>query len=366
MERSKKIIQTSIIGILANLVLVAFKAIVGVVTGSIAVILDAVNNLSDALSSVITIVGTRLSEKAPDKKHPYGHGRIEYITSVLIAIIVLFAGITSLKESVEKIIHPTAAEYSVSSIVIIVAAIIAKVLMGRYVKGVGEKINAGALIASGSDALFDAILSAGTLAAAVISLIWGLSLEGVFGAMISVFILKAGVEILKDALSSIIGARADKETTEALREKILGYPQVRGVYDMTLHNYGPTQTIGSVHIELPDDMTARDIHKLTRQITVDVYTDFGIVLTVGIYASNTAAEEGERIRTVLDDITAQMPDVLQVHGFYFDGDQKSVTFDLVVDFAADRDAVKGKVMQEMHDRFPEYAFYIVMDSDYAD
>ena len=366
MDRSKKIIQTSIIGILANLVLVAFKAIVGVVSGSIAVILDAVNNLSDALSSVITIVGTRLSEKAPDKKHPYGHGRVEYLTSVLIAIIVLFAGITSMKESVEKIIHPTAAEYSVVSIIIIVAAIIAKVLMGRYVKGVGEKINAGALIASGSDALFDAILSAGTLAAAIISLLWGLSLEGVFGAVISIFIIKAGIEILKDALSSIIGARADKEMTESLREKILSYPQVRGVYDMTLHNYGPTQTIGSVHIELPDDMTARDIHKLTRQITVDVYATFGIVLTVGIYASNTATEEGEHIRKALTAQAASMPEVLQVHGFYFDAEQKAVNFDLVVDFEADRETVKNSVLQRMQEQFPDYAFFIVLDSDYSD
>ena len=330
MNREQTIIRTSVFGIGANLVLVAFKAAVGLISGSIAVILDAVNNLSDALSSVITIIGTKLAGRAPDKKHPYGHGRIEYITGVLIAVIVLVAGLTSMKESVEKIIHPEKAEYTAFSFVIIVAAILAKLLMGRY------------------------------------SILWGLSLEGWFGAVISIFILKAGYEMLMDTLNSIIGLRADKDLTDELKACIAQYPNVRGVYDMTLHNYGPTQIIGSVHVEVPDEMQAREIHKLTRAISAGVYQQFGIVLTVGIYASNDSAEEAEQIRGTLDGIVSKYPGILQVHGFYLDVALKTVTFDMVVDFSADRTQLQADVLREMQASYPDYQFNIVLDSDYSD
>ena len=179
------------VGIFCNVLLCAAKLAVGTLFGSISITADAVNNLSDASSSVITLVGFRLSAKPADDEHPYGHARIEYLAGVLIAVLVLMAGLTSLKESIEKIIDPTQADYSAASLVIIIAAIISKLLMGRYVKGVGEKINADTLVASGSDALFDAILSAGTLAAAVISLVAHISLEGWFGAVISGFRLRS-------------------------------------------------------------------------------------------------------------------------------------------------------------------------------
>lgn len=366
MDRQQKIIRTSFLGIGVNLILVAFKAVVGFISGSIAIILDAVNNLSDALSSVITIVGTKLANRAPDKKHPYGHGRIEYLAGVLIAMLVLVAGATSMKESIEKIIKPTEATYSIASLIIIVTAIFAKLLMGRYVKRVGEQINASTLVASGSDALFDAILSMGTLAAALISLIGHISLEGWFGAVISIFILKAGYEMLMDTLNSIIGLRADKELSDSLKEKVGQYPGVRGVYDLTLHNYGPTQIIGSVHIEVPDEMCARDIHKLTRSISAGVYEEFGIVLTVGIYASNDSSPDAEAIHSKLNAIAEREPGILQVHGFYLDAAAKAVTFDLVVDFSADRGALQALVMNEMRQAFPEYTFNIVLDSDYSD
>ena len=366
MERSQKIVRTSVLGIIVNVVLVAFKATVGFIAGSIAVILDAVNNLSDALSSIITIIGTKLAGKAPDKKHPYGHGRIEYITSVIISVIVLIAGVTSGKESIEKIISPTAADYSVVSIIIIVAAIAAKLLMGRYVKKVGKEINSGALIASGSDALFDALVSGGTLAAALISIIWGLSLEGWFGIVISLFILKAGIEMLVETVNSIIGTRADKELTDKLKEKVGGYPEVRGVYDITLHNYGPTQIMGSVHIEVDDNMTAKEIHKLTRTISADVYMTMGIVLTVGIYAANAGDPVIDEIKKLLDAEKEAHEGILQIHGFYADTEQKTVVFDLVIDFKADAEEIKTAVEKDMKEKYPDYGFYIVVDSDYSD
>ena len=178
MEREKKIIRTSLLGILVNLVLVAFKAIIGVIVNSIAIILDAVNNLTDVISSIVTIVGTKMANKAPDKEHPFGHGRIEYFTSEIVSAIVLLAGITAIKESIEKIINPADTNYSIISLVIIAVAVIVKFVFGRYVKKVGKKFNSQSLIASGQDAYMDSVLSFTTLVAAIINYIWNLNLEG--------------------------------------------------------------------------------------------------------------------------------------------------------------------------------------------
>ena len=299
MNRKKIIIKTSIQGILVNLVLVAFKAVVGFLANSIVIILDAVNNLSDAMSSIITIIGTKLAGKAPDKKHPYGHGRIEYFASVIIGIIVLAAGVTALKESIEKIISPSKATYTIASLIIIAVAVVVKFFFGRYVKKVGEKINSSSLVASGSDALFDSILSFSTFVAAVISMIWNFSIEGILGAVISIIIIKSSIEILKDTIDDMIGTRIDGELAKQIKDLINSFHEVEGTYDLLLHNYGPDEMMGSVHIQIPDDMTAKEIHSLTREIEMKVYSELSILLTVGIYASNTSDEKMRKLEMIL-------------------------------------------------------------------
>ena len=366
MDRRNEIVKVSVVGIVANLVLVAFKAAVGLVSGSIAVILDAVNNLSDALSSVITIVGTKLAGKAPDKKHPYGYGRIENISSVTIAVIVLLAGLTSFKESVEKILHPEEASYTAVSLIIIAAAVVVKLLLGRYVKGKGEKLNSDSLIASGSDALFDAAISVSTLVAAAVSLIWHVSIEGWLGAIIAVVIVKSGVEILLESLGAIIGQRVDSELSVRLKEYVSGFEGVLGAYDLILNHYGPEKVIGSVHVELPDDMTARQIHHLTRQIAQGVYEQFGIVLTVGIYAANTAGGESGAIREKLTAIAGEYPEFRQLHGFYAEPEKKHVSFDAVLDFGCDAARIREEILAKLRALYPDYTFDMVLDSDFSD
>ena len=365
-ERSRQIIRTSVFGIAANLVLVLFKMTVGLLANSIAIVLDAVNNLSDALSSVITIVGTKLSGKAPDKKHPYGYGRIEYLTSVLIAVLVLLAGATSLKESVEKILRPEAASYTAASLVIVAAAVLAKFFMGRHVKAVGERINAQTLVASGADALFDAVLSLSTLAAAVVSLVWHVSLEGWLGAVISLIILKSGIEILVETLNDIIGVRPDAELAEKIKHEVASFPGVTGAYDLSLHNYGPTKIIGSVHAELPDEMTARDIHKLTRAISAKIAMDYGVILTVGVYAAGDGSGERQQMKQKLNELVAARPEILQMHGFYAEEETKCAMFDLIVDFSADGEAVRAALVGEMETCYPGWRFDVVLDSDVSD
>ena len=365
-DRSRQIVRVSFVGIGANLVLVAFKAAVGLITGSIAVILDAVNNLSDALSSLITIVGTKLANRPPDKKHPYGYGRIEYITSVIIAVIVIAAGVTSFRESFEKILHPSMAEYTPISLIIIGAAVAVKLALGQYVKRAGKRLNSESLVASGTDAFFDAIISLSTLAAAAVSMIWEVSVEGYLGAVISLVIVKAGVEILLESLNSIIGTRADTELSTRLKERICAFPEVRGAYDLILHRYGPEKTIGSVHVEVSDSLTARELHRLTRRITMAVYLEYGIILTVGIYAANDSEGDSAAIRADVDALAAARPEILQTHGFYVEPETRHVSVDVIVAFGADAPAIRQELIAALSEKYPDHTFDVLLDSDFSD
>ncbi|SDA58172.1 cation diffusion facilitator family transporter [Methanobrevibacter millerae] len=363
MERQSKIIKTSVIGIIVNLILVAFKATVGILVNSIAITLDAVNNLTDALSSIITIIGTKLAGKAPDKEHPYGYGRIEYFSSVIIAVIVLWAGITALQESWPKIFTPDVTSYTTVSLIIIAVAVAVKFVLGRYVKGVGEEINSQALVASGSDAFFDAILSLSTLIAAIVSIFYNIHLEGILGVIISFVIIKASIDMLKETLDSMIGARVDSELSQKIKKSIEEVDGVYGAYDLSLHNYGPEDMQGSVHVEVDDDLTAREIHKLTREITFKIYKEFSIALTVGIYARN---DKYDYIRKDLDEIVSQYEEVLQIHGFYVYEDEKLVSFDIIVDFDADRKRVKDEILEKIRQMHPEFNYIIIDDYDVSD
>ena len=365
MDREKVIVKTSVLGIVVNIFLVVFKAIVGFLSNSIAIILDAVNNFTDALSSIITIIGTKLANKQPDKKHPYGHGRIEYFTSVIIAAIILFAGVTAIKESIEKIFNPGETDYTITSLVIILVAVIVKIVFGRYVKSVGNKVNSQSLVASGQDALMDAILSSATLLAALINYFWHFGLEGYLGVIIGVFIIKTAIEILKEAVDSILGVRAESELSTNLKERINQFDEVQGTYDLNLHNYGPSRIIGSAHIQVRNDMTAEEIHILTREIEYTIYREFGIALTLGIYAANDDGEYGE-IKKALENILSEHENVLQLHGFYVDK-ENNVYFDLIIDFdVEDKTELKDEIVKKIKEKYPNYNYNVIIDSDITD
>jgi cation diffusion facilitator family transporter len=363
MTRQEKIIKTSIIGIVVNLILVAFKAFVGIVTNSIAITLDAVNNLTDALSSIITIIGAKLANRPPDKNHPYGYGRIEYFSSVIIAVIVLWAGITAFMESWPKIFTPDVTNYSTVSLVIIAVAIVVKLALGRYVKSVGEDINSQALVASGSDALFDSILSLSTLVAALISIFFHISLEGILGAIISIVIIKASIDMIRETLDSMIGARVDSELSRKIKDSICELPEVYGAYDLSLHNYGPEEMQGSVHVEVDDSLTALEIHNLTRQISIKIYNEFSIILTVGIYARNNKFDD---IRNDLYEIASKYEEIIEIHGFIVYETQNLITFDMIVDFDADREKVKSRILKEIKQKHPQYTYQVIDDYDVSD
>ncbi len=366
-KREKTIVRTSIIGIITNIFLVAFKATVGFISNSIAVILDAVNNLSDALSSVITIIGAKLGSKAPDKKHPLGYGRIEYLSSMIVSAIVLYAGGTSLVESIKKIIKPETPNYGKISLIIIAVAVAVKLILGLFVKKQGKKVNSGALVASGSDALFDAVLSASVLASAIVFLIWNVSLEAYVGVVISAFIIKAGIEMMIETLNDILGKRSDKETGGQIRRLISEEPEVRGAYDLILYNYGPDKNYGSVHVELPDTMTVDEVDVITRRIQTKVFHSTGVILTgIGVYSYNTTDEEAAKIRNTVQKAVLSHDWALQVHGFYAETQSKSMRFDVVLSFDIEKDEAIETLYREIGELYPDYSLMIIPDVDAAD
>ncbi len=365
-KRTAVIIRTSLIGIGANAALAAFKAVIGLMTHSIAITLDAVNNLSDALSSIITIAGTRLAGKPADRKHPMGHGRTEYLTATIISAIVLYAGIASLVESIRKILSPQEPAYTLPSLVIIGAAVAVKLVLGSYVKKVGMQVRSDSLVASGLDARNDAVISASTLAAALLFLIFRISLEAWLGAVISLVIIRSGWGMLQETLSDILGRRVDAQITRDIRETVNRFPQVMGTYDLTLHNYGPDRLMGSLHVEVPENMKASEIDELTRQIQRAVYEGHGVLIeAVGIYSYNLDDSAAD-IRREITELVMEHEHVLQMHGFYVDTEKKAIRFDIVLDFARERSAVYDHIASEIREKYPDYTFQIIMDTDFSD
>lgn len=366
-KRDRLIIRTSLLGVAVNLVLAAAKALIGLLSHSIAVVLDAVNNLSDILSSVITIAGTRLAERSPDREHPLGHGRIEYLAAILVAGLVIYAGVTSLVESIKKIIHPVVPDYSAVSLVVLAMAVVAKIVLGTFVKKRGKAANSDALVASGVDALYDAILSASVLACALIFVWTGVSLEAWVGVLIAVFIIRAGVKVALHTLDDILGRRADENVSREIREILLEDRAVRGAYDLMLHNYGPDKDYASVNLELPDTLSLEEAGKLCRRAEARVYEKTGVILTaVGIYPYNTSDDRAAGIRDAVLQKVLSHDWVKQVHGFQVDLEEKNIRFDAVIGF--DRNPEEGRAIltEDAQILYPDFTVSVTPDMDITD
>ena len=366
MNRDKQIIKVSIYWIITNIVSVIFKAIVWVISNSIAIILDAVNNLSDVVSSIVTIIWTKLSAKKPDKKHPYWYWRIEYFSSVIIAVIILLAWIMAFKESIEKIINPAETNYTIATLIIVTVGIFVKFFLWKYVKGQWKKLNSGSLIASWTDAISDSFLSLSTLIAALISIFFHIWLEWYLWVIISIFIIKAAYEILSDTINEMIGTRTDEELTTTIKKKIQSYEWVLWVYDLSLHSYWPKKIIGTAHIQVKDETTAQEIHRLTREIIVDIYNSLDIIMTIWIYASNNGWEYW-KINAELMKIAKNYPTILQIHWFYVDEKIKTISFDIIFDFEEQHpEKILKEIKKKLKEKYPQYEYMAIIDTDISE
>ena len=369
-NREKVVIRTSIVGIAANVVLVIFKALIGFIAASVALISDALNNLTDALSSIITIIGTKLSNKKPDRKHPFGHGRIEYITASIIAFLILAAGIIAIYESIVSIVdhfqNGTMPSHNIFSIIVISAAIVVKVFVTILYRIKGKQVKSSVLCASGTDAMFDAILSAGTLVGIIIAMVFNFYVEGYIGVIIGAFIIKSGIEVLVEAISQIIGQRFDKEQVDKIMADINSVPGVRGAYDLILNSYGENKLIGSVHVGVDATISAVEIQTIERTITHMMFAKYNTIMTVGIYVEDVNDEETKKVHSTLVDIISQYPTVLQLHGFFLNKEKHICNFDLVISFDENEPQARAdEIKEKIKEAYPEYDFIVFIDHDYS-
>ena len=286
----------------------------------------------------------------------------------MIALIVLYAGVTSLTESVKNIINPKVPEYSAVSLVIVGVAVVVKIGLGLYVRSTGEAVNSDSLVNSGKDALLDSVISSATLVAALVFTFSHISLEAYLGAVISLMIVKAGFGMLSETVSKLLGEPGDVKLIMDIKETIRSFPEVRGAYDLILHNYGPDNYNGSVHIELEDDCSLSRLDELTREIMVGVYNKFGVILTaVGVYSVNTKDEEVIRLREEIAKRVLSHKYVKQMHGFYYGRAEKTIRFDVVISFdAGSRHAVFTEVLEDLKKTYPDIRFMLAMDMDYGE
>lgn len=366
MNRNQKITQISIVAILSNLALSAVKFFVGFVSGSQAVLSDAANSLGDAFSSLLTIIGTKLAAKAPDKKHPFGYGRIEYLTDAVVAFIVLYVGVEAVFDSISAIRSGEVTTFTPMSLGLVALGVIVKLVLGLWMKKQGKAIHSDAVEASGADAISDTALSLATLVSALLSYFFHIEISGWLGLLISLFILKTGIELLRSPLDQLVGLRADETLTRDVRSTIESFEGVEGAYDLILNSYGETLWIGSAHIQVPDTMTAREIQKLTREISQEIYRRYHIIMTVGVYASNTSDPVSRTIRQSVEEIVKDDPQIVQMHGFYVEPQARLIAFDLVLGFGAKGSEIRKEILDRLETKFPGYRFDIVLDGDFSD
>lgn len=365
-SRLKQIFRASVVAIIVNIFLGIFKAIVGIISNSIAITMDAINNFTDAGSSLITILSSSFASKDPDKKHPFGYGRIEYLGTLLIAVIILYAGITSLIESVKSIINPETAEYSKVSLLIIIIAVAVKIALTMYMIKAGKKAKSDSLAAAGKESLGDVAISIATIVAAFIYVFVGISIEAWLGAIIAVIIVKAGVEILFETVAKILGTGADAALVRDIKRAIVEHDEVVGAFDLILHNYGPDDYLGSVHIEVKDTLPISSFDELSRIIQEDIVERFGVYLSaIGVYSVNTMDSDIISVREDVKAIVLGTKYINQMHGFYVDIKRKRMRFDVVVSFEAnDRRKVYNDVIASVFEKYSDYQIKVGMDTDY--
>jgi cation diffusion facilitator family transporter len=320
------------VGIICNLVLSIMKLIIGTVTNSVSITADATNNISDAGSSIVTLVGFRLSGKPADKDHPYGHARIEYISSLIISFIILLIGCSIFKESVIKIFKPEESLFNIATVIILIASILVKLWLSVFNTYLGKQIDSKALEATAIDSRNDVITTAAVLVASVISHFTGFNLDGYMGVIVSIFILISGINLVKETLNPLLGQPPTKEMFESIEKKILSYDNVLGVHDLMVHSYGPNTYFASAHIEMDAKIDVLVCHDIMDQIERDFKSDLNIHLVVHLDPTILDSPEINELKEMVTGIINEIDEDLTFHDFrvVVGEENKNVLFDVVV------------------------------------
>ncbi|HCP14195.1 MAG TPA: cation-efflux pump [Peptococcaceae bacterium] len=322
------------VGIVSNLVLFVMKIVTGIVFNSISIMADAVNNLTDSASSVVTLVGFKLAGKPADKEHPFGHARFEYITGLVVSFAILVLGLQLIKTSAEKILHPEPIQFSMITVAILLAAIAIKVWQSRFNKRVGETIRSTALIATAADSRNDVIATSTVLASAIISRLTGLQLDGLMGVGVAAFIIYSGINLIKETLSPLLGTVPDKELVEKVRQKIMSYEGIIGHHDLIIHNYGPGRCFASVHAEVPASQDIMVSHDIIDNMEADFFREMNMAMVIHMDPIITDDERTNHLYSHLVEILEEISPDIMMHDFrvVIGPDHSNLIFDVAIDF----------------------------------
>ncbi len=357
--RERYSVLSGTVGIFCNFLLFLLKLTTGLMMNSIAILSDGFNNLSDIGSSVVSVIGAKMSNKSPDHEHPFGHGRVEYVASLIVSFLILMVGVELCKGSVEKIIHPQSVTVYPVAIVLLAASILIKVWMFSYNRYLGKRINSGLLYATARDSLNDVISTGAVLVSTVIGLFLPFSIDGYVGVAVSLLILRSGYDIARDTISLLLGTPPDKETVDRLSEIVLSGEQIVGMHDLIVHNYGPGRVMASVHAEVPSDADMIAVHEEIDALEQLANREMGILLVIHMDPILVNCERTHNLRQMADEICKSVDSRFSIHDFRItDGENRvNLIFDLVVPHTFDETKKKetaeeiSRLLQQRDERY---------------
>lgn len=360
-------------GICVNCLLFVMKFIIGTVTGAVSVTADAFNNLSDVASSLISLVGAKMAARPANAEHPFGHGRLEYVSALAVSFLVLEVGFTLLKDSVSKILNPEPIQFSLVPVLVLVLSIMMKLWLSVFNTKLGKKINSQPMLATAADSRSDCLSTVATIISLLVFRFLSLNIDGIVGLLVSVLILKCGVEIAKDTLEPLIGGNVDIPLSRTIKEFVLSYPGVLGCHDLMVHNYGPSKSFATVHVEISDKTGLEESHVLMDGIERDCLKKFGIHLVthtdpIDVTNPETVAARQcvEKVVTDIGDSRVSAHDVRIVHAAM---GRYNVVFDLVVPYEYTQEQnrqITDRIKAELKTIKPEYSVVITIEHSFAE
>lgn len=360
-----------VVGIIVNFSLFLIKLSVGLLVSSIAIMADAFNNLSDTASSIITIVGFKMAEKPADAEHPFGHGRMEYLSALIVAFMVMLVGVQFVKASIEKILNPTEITFQTIPFILLVISITLKIWLSAFNKFVGNKINSHALKAASVDALGDVFTSSCVAISFLASKFTTFPVDGYFGALIALFIIYSGFSLVKDTINPLLGEAPDKELVDSIKNLVLGYEEITGVHDLIVHNYGPGKCMSSIHAEIPSDIDVMEIHEIIDTAEREISEKLGIYLVIHMDPICITDVEINKTYSEVSKIISYNPLILSMHDFRIigKGEKKNLIFDIVVNpetlsKVMTHEELKSDIINSLNKIHPDYNCIITIDNNF--
>ena len=365
-EREDVISTTSFLNIVVNIFVALFKVVVGFLASSIAIISEGVNNATDALNSILTLVGTSLANRRRDARHPFGYGRVEYLTSLIVSVLILIGGIEVLLDSIRRVFNPEKLNISYVSLFVVAVAAVIKYVLGTYTIKKGRQVNSDSLEAIGLDCRNDSFVSLLTIASALIFLITGKSIDAYAGIFTSCLIIKAGYEIISNTISEILGKPADKELAAKLYNEIRKTDGVINAVDMILHNYGPDAYTGSVNLEIDHSLSVKQAYEFIHALQLKIMYKYNVTMVFGIYAVDKSSPESKKLHRLIAQYVRDHEHIKNYHAVFFDNENNNIYCDLVVDYEIeDYDKTINEFVEYMKKKYPDQNFIVNIDTEFV-